>query len=406
MKTLKKIVARPFLFLIYFFSGFVPRDLRLWVFGSYGKRFTDNSKYLFLHCLSHTGKHVRCVWISRSTATVKTLKDMGLPAYSIYSLQGIWYTLRAGIFIFNAYISDINFWTSRGAVKINLWHGLPLKKIERDIDDPNNYYYKIHHGSFCQSWFPKLLYPWLSKPYDMVISTSGYISRAFIKAFGLTLEKIPVTGLPRNDAFFENSNNAFLKNNAYYNQVSAISQEGKRVIVYMPTFRDSADRKRELPFNWGELDQFLQVRGACLFLKLHTNDSAAFPTGRYNNIFIIPSGEDLYPTLELVDVLITDYSSIYFDYLLLDRPVVFYSYDFDEYISKHRSLCVDYHEVTAGPKAFNFEELLLALDEVLLDDRYKQERKRIRERYHEFVDGNSSQRVLSEIYNRFLGRGI
>ena len=336
MGTLMKIALRPLMFLVYLISGVIPRDRLLWVFGSYGGRFADNSKSLFLHCSSDRSNPIHCVWISRNSSTVKTLNHMGLPAYHAYSLQGLWYTLRAGVWVFDAYVSDINFWTSRGASKVNLWHGLPLKKVERDIDDPNSRYYQIHHGSFFQKLSLRLFYPWLSETYDMVISTSEYVSRVFASAFGITYQRVPVTGFPRNDVLFKDTEDALLGSNAYYHRITTVSQAGKRVIAYMPTFRDNAESGCDLPFNWEELDEFLQVRSACLFLKLHTNDCSALPGEHYRNVFVVPSETDFYPILRLVDVLITDYSSIYFDYLFIDRPVVIYTYDLEEYKNRNR----------------------------------------------------------------------
>ena len=141
--------GRFILFPIYWLSGFFPRNDKLWVFGSWGGyRFADNSAAFFLYCNEHLSNQVELVWISRDRSIVRRLRDHKLTAYWIWSPNGMRSCLFAGVHLFDCFAKDVNFWLSRGAKKINLWSGVPLKVFERDIDNPRNRYYRLFHGFY------------------------------------------------------------------------------------------------------------------------------------------------------------------------------------------------------------------------------------------------------------------
>ena len=119
---------------LYWLSFLAPRDRRIWLFGStFGRRFADNPRYLYLYASQHRMElGIRPVWISRNKGIVDFLNENGYEAYRYHSLAGIWYALRGKLYLFDNYSKDINFWQSGGAVKVNLWHGIPLKKIQAD----------------------------------------------------------------------------------------------------------------------------------------------------------------------------------------------------------------------------------------------------------------------------------
>jgi len=133
--------ARLVLFPIYYLSGLVPRRDDLWVFGSWGgHRFADNAAAFFLFCASRLGDAIQLVWISRRPSIVSQLRSQGYKAHWLWSPLGVFYCLRAGVFVFDCFAKDINFWLSRNAKKVNLWSGVPLKTFERDIDVPGSRY--------------------------------------------------------------------------------------------------------------------------------------------------------------------------------------------------------------------------------------------------------------------------
>ena len=138
---------------VYWLSFVVPKDKNLWVFGStFGRRFADNPKYLYLYTAQFHGDKTKAVWISHNKDIVKLLNDNGYEAYYYHSLKGMWKCLRAKIYIFDNYSKDISFWLSGGAIKFNLWHGSGNKKTNYDnkfdtVRHPKNTWEKFKTAS-------------------------------------------------------------------------------------------------------------------------------------------------------------------------------------------------------------------------------------------------------------------
>ena len=117
------------------------------------------------------------------------------------------------------------------------------------------------------------------------------------------------------------------------------------------------------------------------------------------NIIQYDKTSDIYPLLGKCDLMITDYSSIFVDYLLLDRPVVFFPFDRENYIKNERALQFDYDKVTPGRKCLTHDELEDELKRIIVDgkDDYIEERKRILKHFFDTADGNSCDRILEYV---------
>ncbi|MCR9583669.1 CDP-glycerol glycerophosphotransferase family protein, partial [Vibrio alginolyticus] len=103
------------------------------------------------------------------------------------------------------------------------------------------------------------------------------------------------------------------------------------------------------------------------------------------------------------DVLITDYSSVYIDYLLTDKPIIFVNGDIDSYLTEDRELYYDYNSVTPGIKCSTWNDVISAIEIIKTrGDTYHAERQKVRDCFHFYYDGNSSQRVFNCIYDRFM----
>ena len=121
--------------------------------------------------------------------------------------------------------------------------------------------------------------------------------------------------------------------------------------------------------------------------------------GRHHrNTQFVAANSDIYPLLRDVDVLVTDYSSIYFDFLLLDRPVVFFCYDLDSYTRDDRALLFDYQTMTPGPKARTMAELVSALHQVAAgDDPWRAERALVASLVFDHLEAGASKRLRAEL---------
>ena len=391
-------------------TSVIPRSPRRWVFGSwYGLRFADNPKYFFFYCHGLENSPVQAVWLSKNRDVIRAVRALGLPAYHRSSPRGLWHALRAGVYLLDCRLSDVHAMASRGALKVNLWHGVPLKKIERDIDQADHTINLAVRGSLLQRVLLKVRRPELTERYDAILATSGVIADRFSRAFDVARENIIVAGYPRTDDLLATTPSPFLpaEEQAIVDEFRAHGRDGRKVLFYMPTFRDwgnTADRV--IPIDWERLDQTLRAHGGVLYCKLHPGDRANLPDiSRFSAVRLLPSSVDPYPLLRYTDALISDYSSIFFDYLLLDRPVVFYPYDLDAYRTRSRGMYDEYDVVTPGPKAYDAAELEVTL--VRLLTAYDEQRRAfaaarasVRAQFYEHADDQASARLFDALLER------
>ena len=347
----------------------VPRRREVWLFGSwYGTRFAGSPRALFLYCLRHR-PDLSVAWITRRRSLVQELRRLGLPVYHRFSLRGLWLSVRAGVYLFDCRSSDVNYVTSAGAVNVNLWHGIPLKRIEHDIADPSHPFQRSHIGSWWMRALQRLSHPTNGERYDLLCAASPFVARRLAQAFRIPVSRVLVAEAPCNDALvagpeaYEPLREAEA---ALVGQLHQSRQAGRRLIAYLPTFRDRSPETPEVALDLTALEAMLGRYDAILWCKLHGEDRRRFAgaTGA-ERVRVLPTDTDASLLLHFMDVLITDYSSVYFDFLLLDRPIVFFAYDLAEYQRSSRSLYDPYERVTPGPIVRTTTALMEALEEVL-----------------------------------------
>jgi len=140
------------------------------------------------------------------------------------------------------------------------------------------------------------------------------------------------------------------------------------------------------------------------YFTAHPFDGDADPDSdgaRFERIVTLSDEDlpDIYPLLKETAVLITDYSSIFFDYLLLDRPIVFAPFDIQQYVTVERGLFYDYDQVTPGPKATDWPDVLRLLCEAVQNDTWSAKRREVCTLFNKFKDGNNSERVFQVVYH-------
>jgi len=380
------LIKLLFLNIIHFFSFIFPRDKNIWVFGSWdGKVFMDNSKYLFLF-VNHYFPRITPVWISRSKTLVEDLRKRGLKAYYIWDLKAIYYCLRAKYYVidhapcFSSLFSPINLWLSGNAKIIQLWHGVPLKRIDRSPPTRTSMYQKI-------SMFDKMLSE-LSrfnlinvKINTYVVAPSRFFGRILASTFKVPETHIIISGYPRNYGFqIPEEKRVF--NLRFYKLIKKYKRDGRKILFYIPTFRDSGRNSLvNVLANLERLKRFLKENNAVLVIKLHKADVKRINIKADETIILLPQHYDIYEILSLGDVLITDYSSIFFDFLLLDRPIIFFAYDIEEYQKYDREFYFSYETFVPGPVVFDFEELLDWINTFINQrkkDKYREKRKKLR----------------------------
>ena len=395
LSSLGELVAAVVTRTIYWISGLVPRRKDIWVFGSWdGKKFADNPKYLFLY-VCHKQPEITCVWLSRNKTIVADLQSRGYKAYYMHSLRGIICSMRASCIIFSVGVSDVNLYTTKGTKSVQLWHGTPLKKLE---PAPGRQM-RMRKSSYAQRLMAEGLRP--NTNYDVVIATSDESKQAMQTVFS-DAKEVAVTGYPRNDVL----GGAPWLNELNDEYVTEIKREidFQFLFLYLPTFRREGRRELDLfagfKFEGNTVNETLRELNAILIIKAHPYDVQFNSDGARLERIFTPADEDLpdiYPLLRETDVLITDYSSVFFDYLLLDRPIVFAPFDIQQYVTADRELFYDYDQVTPGPKATDWLEVLHLLREAIQHDSWKDKREEVCARFNKFQDCHNSERVFEVI---------
>ncbi|BAH73475.1 CDP-glycerol glycerophosphotransferase family protein [Solidesulfovibrio magneticus] len=359
--------------------------------GRAGGLFIDNGKYAFLHAVRHA-PHLRCAFMTFDAGQAKLLRAKGLDAFCFDDPDGPSRLARAAIVV-----SDDMSWKTRtlaplftqGAFLVQLWHGIPLKAIG---------FPEIQSAVNMNPEKARDLTVGYSG-YDAVLSTSPFFrEKAFARAF--RAKAFWDLGYPRNDALQRAPDKLDMINvdQTLYVELVRAKKQGLKIVFYMPTFRDlGGDPWGDGAFDYPLFADFARARGVLLVCKFHPYIRLDF-TGQIEHLRFCPPESDAYPLLRLADLLMTDYSSIYFDFLLTDKPMLFFPYDFEAYVTRNRELLFDYDAFTPGPKAHDTKSLLAAMAD-LLDgkDDFIQARQKLKELSFAEPDARAGQRLLGAL---------
>ena len=355
MKQVAKFIAYLLCYAFYPISYLFPRTDKILVFGSYRGAFNDNTKYLFLYANEHITDR-KVVWISTKQSTVKHIRSLGYEAYSVMSLKGLWYALRGKYWFVNSYTSDIAFFLAGNAIVVNLWHGLPMKTIE----------FGITQGELAKRYVKKqfsdiFFHPASFRRPDFLISTTSFIDEIFSTSFRIQKSQCIQAGYPRDgllqmpkekvETFISRYESAETK--ALVEKI----QQYKIVFVYMPTWRDSQRECFANGFDLNALNTCAAAQNACVLMKPHAN-TIIDKSIEYSNLIFLDGNVDMYCILPYTHVLITDYSSILYDYILMpDKHVILFHYDYEEYVNS-REFIFDIQDNIVGRKVYTFNELI------------------------------------------------
>lgn len=331
------------------------RDSHLIVYGGALDLFIDNAKHLFI--LNHQMlTDYRHVWLTRDDKVLRRVQSLGFEAVLSNSFKGLKLLYKAGMVIYDNRIDEFaTHELSEGAVRLNLWHGIPVKIIGLIHTDPP-IPYEIE-SKFRYKYINTHIYG------DYVLATSNSLRATMSAAFQIPIERVLVSDQPRNHTLFMTSEELDMFVNKYEDQkgqelFQELKKEQRMKIIYMPTFRDADPNYiyKAIP-DWGDFNEFLKDNDIVFYLKVHRVTPLPKELN-YSNIIIMDNGLDIYPLLPLFDCLVTDYSSVMFDYALMRKPIILYDYDLEEYASKSRHIFNSYYELkNTLPEAKDIEQL-------------------------------------------------
>jgi len=359
--------------------------------------FSDNAKALFEYMANNKviSSKYHLLWTIGKKEMIEKLQQAGIKAYVQKSIMGLCQFFRSKYIIvthnqYGGFKTDNQF-------LINLWHGMPLKAMGfvDNLEDKKNLL-DLKRGT---------------KVIDILIATSTITKSALIACFLIDPKKVYITGQPRNDKLFSSKSKLNLMK-----LLQIDISKYNNVILFAPTFRKWGDRTEGMLrdkniFNFPDYDNdelcnFLKINKALLLVKLHPIEESLYLSKfkeqfkqEYNVIFISTrmlqeNLVDLYDILGAIDILITDYSSIYFDFLLLNRPIIFISTDLEEYSMSRGLILEPYDFWTPGPKTTTFQDFIRELNNFLINPRYYEEKRIIVNNIiNKYQDDKSCERV-------------
>lgn len=350
--------------------------------------FTDSVKKVFDELLKNNiNEKYKIVWFVNDSKKFKNIKiknvkfvDMFPNKYNIFKvLIKLCYNYSAKIIIdSNKYVSKVR----KEQFRIHLAHGTPLKNAAN---------YNAGIGNV-----------------DYIVELSEFFKDVNSNSYQVDKNKLIDVGFPRNDQLLEK-----LDRNVYLPKLA-----NKKIIIWLPTYRKhnyNNDYSSDSSLKFGipcfeteedfrEIDRILEENNTIILLKLHpAQDKKVIVSCKTNNLKIVTDEQllekrvNLYQLLSMSDGLITDYSSVYYDYLLTNKPIGLAISDINEYNNKV-GFVYDYYDTIKGHYIYELKELIDFIENISNNnDIYYEQRKNVLEKYHQYIDGKSTERVIKHI---------
>ena len=370
-------------------------DPKLIVFEAFmGRKYVDSPRAIYEHMLKDKKfKDYKYVWLFNEPEKFKFLEKNPNTTVALYGQNDHYkYYSTAGYWITN---SRVNYVLKKkpGQHYIQCWHGTPLKRLGFDIE--------VQGGNAMNSIKDiREKYESDAIYYDYMVSPSKFVTEKYRSAFNLDKcnknVEIIEEGYPRND-FLSN----FKKSDVERIKKELKLPKDKKVILYAPTWRDNQHEsglgytyKTEVDFD--SLKEKLEKDYIILF-RAHYFVANSFNFDKYKGfIYNVSDYNDINDLYIISDLLITDYSSVFFDYSVLKRPIIFYMYDLEDYKHNLRDFYIDLKELP-GPIVEKEKDLIKAIEkskDFKVDAKYK----KFNDRFTYLEDGEASKRVVNKIF--------
>lgn len=372
--------------IVFLVACVVPKNRELWIFSAWnGRKYIDNPKYIY-RFLNELEGDVRAVWVSKDKKLFKDMRQTGLPVVYAYSVRGIVCQLRAAIVVFTHSVAwdFVSFFVGYGVKRVQTWHGMPIKKIGYDDAKNNNFSTRLRTRI--------LLYE--NDRFDLVIAGSESDKAKYCTAFHVPAKNVRITGYPRNDEIVRSM------------ACNVLPTEQDMKIIYMPTFRGAVGSEfkllEETKFDFDVADRLFEEIDVEFYIKLHPvqifskRDRDAID--RSSRIHAIENVEDIYEQIGTYDILITDFSGIYFDFMITGKPIIMAPLDLANYLRKDRELYYTYEDICPDKSCTSWNEVFVRLRELVRINYSSSETYRqLQDRFHRYRDANSSARVCAEL---------
>jgi len=341
-----------------------------------GKQYSDSPKYIYEE-LKKTHSHYKFIWSMENPNSV----DLPGPVTKVKrnSLKHYYYLVRSKFWIDNQGIAHLAK-KRKNQIYVQTWHGTPLKRMGYDQKQPLSNDEKRRLKVQTKAW-------------NYFISPNRYSTGIFRRAFRYNGE-ILETGYPRNDLLIQQPEDIIQKAKSYY-QIPM----GKQVILFAPTFRDWEPNSFQKTINdiqrlSKEIDE-----NTIILLRLHYLLSSKINHLKLpENVINASTYQDVQELYLISDILITDYSSVMFDYALLKRPIILYCYDLEEYISR-RGTYFDLIEKAPGPVCKSLDDVIIFLKQPNRLKEYNPVHEQFVQEFGSIEDGKAARKVIDRVFD-------
>lgn len=374
----------------------IPRSKDAWVFGS-SVGIADGALALWERAAVDG---VDAVWLTADDRQDAEAARRGIRTVRKGTLRGFWQTARARVIVLTHGFGDVDRYATSGALVVQLWHGIPLKRIGLDspatVRAPLPFLRPLIAG----------LYRRTQRRIAVIPAASHLVRGRLESAFALDHDRVPVTGEPRVDVLSVGTA-AERREHARARVAAAVGDIGDRALVlYAPTWRDgAADPAIPTAADLAGLRDMLEAADAVLLIRSHPLGVGDYTAGAGDRVRLLGSDlvADVTPLLPAFDVVVTDYSSLVFDASLVPVPAVFLAPDAEEYAAE-RGFYGRYDDVAEGTEARTWAEAAEQIRRTILDSA-ERERRLARARaldvaVHAHRDGRNTDRVYRVVQHR------
>lgn len=394
LQNVKKWVGRVIRILYRWTYKMVKVDPKLVIFIAFhGRGYSDNPRAIYEAMRQDPRfEGYRFIWFIKKHKQ-KQITIPGAEVKEYFSFSYFYYMSKAKYWIINCKMPDY-IAKKEEQVYLQTWHGTPLKRLAHDIEaaeDMTFYRSAVSFAQMTQSYDIDVA------RYNYMISPNRFCTEVFQSAFRIQRERLIETGYPRNDFICNTTKEEMERLKEKYQL-----PKDKKIVLYAPTWRDNSYVASGYTFElkadfhkWKEIlgEEYIVVfKPHYLIINTYEKDSSL-----QGFLYSIPAEADIRELYVISDMLITDYSSVFFDYAILKRPIYFYMYDIEEYANDLRGFYLDIHKDLPGDIYTNEDELLEAVKQNMYDPTAYQA---FYERFCSCEDGKAAKRVIDIVFHK------
>ncbi|GAA5415810.1 teichoic acid poly(glycerol phosphate) polymerase [Paraliobacillus ryukyuensis] len=390
MKILKRKWVTKLYYLLFSLIGTLPVKKNVIIFESFlGKQYSDNPRAIYEFMIKNNYHENYKLYWSIDARNLKKIEGYQLNVLARFSIKWLLIMPRAQYWIVN---SRLPLWIPKPkhTKYVQTWHGTPLKKLAADMKE-------VHMpGTNTEKYKLNFLYE--ANKWDYLISPNQYSTTIFKRAFQFK-KKIIESGYPRNDYLYQHNNEKSIR---ILKKTLRIPLD-KKVILYAPTWRDNNYyAKGKYKFNLElNLKQLYQEFGDqyVILLRMHYLVAESIDTNGFESfVYDYSKYDDIRDLYIISDILITDYSSVFFDFANLQRPMLFFVYDIESYRDNLRGFYLDFEKAAPGPLVKTTEELIEQIKDIENDQfSYQDKMENFLNEFCYLEDGKASKRVFEQI---------